>query len=246
MNHISEIADNLRVLPCLSGLRDEDLTIIEQAARLRRFSRNEVIFEELDCARFFFIVLTGSVKLYKTSDEGREIVFKIMRHGDYFCCTPIFLADGYSVNALSLEDSTLIEIPSADFKRLLSQSVGEMGLKIISGLCARIRHLSDLVEDLAFRDIEQRVILTLLRLTEERPSQDNRVALIATHQDIASMTGTVREVVSRTMARLKKEGIIVETRVGGFDVNREGLLKLLNRKRPRLKNAHSKDSRTGL
>lgn len=230
MHHISEIARNLRILPCLSGLRDEDLTIIEQVARLKRFAKNEVVFEESDYAKFFFIVISGSIKLYKSSDEGRELVIRVMGHGDYFCCAPIYVTGSYSVSAVAIEDSTLIEIPAVDFKKMLTSSVGEMGMKIISGLCARIRYLSELVEDLTFRDVEQRVMLTLLRLMEDRPFKEDIVTLTVTHQDIASMTGTVREVVSRTMSRLKKEGVIVDSTARGFNVNRERLLKLLNRK----------------
>ncbi|GAB4417484.1 MAG: Crp/Fnr family transcriptional regulator [Thermodesulfovibrionales bacterium] len=241
MNNTSEIAHGLRALPCLSGLRDEDLAAIEQVARLKRFGKNEIIFEELDCAKFLFIVVMGSVKLYKTSDEGRELIIKVIRQGDYFCCAPIYAAATYPVNAMSLEDSTLIEIPAADFKRMLRSRVGEMGLKIISGLCARIKYLSELVEDITFKDVEQRVIMALFRLSEERPFNEKIITLTVTHQDIASMTGTVREVVSRTMSRLKKEGIITGSSARGFNVKRERLLKLLSRNYPQfLVQPHSK------
>lgn len=229
MSHTSEIIENLRFLPCLSCLKDEELALIGQMASLKRFGKNEVLFEESESAKFFFIVIEGSVKLYKISEEGRELVIKIMKEGDYFCYAPICTTDNYFVNAMAISDSTLIEIPAVDFKRMLSEVVSEMGLKIISCLCARIRHLSGLVEDLTFKDVEQRVLLTLLRLTEEEPS-NKVVTLKVTHQDIASMAGTVREVVSRVMLRLKKEGVILDTTARGFKVNKEMLIKLLSRK----------------
>lgn len=61
-------------------------------------------------------------------------------------------------------------------------------------------------------------MLTLLRLSEEKSSDKKIVPLAVTHQDIASMTGTVREVVSRTMLKLKKGEIIVDSSVRGFKV----------------------------
>lgn len=89
---------------------------------------------------------------------------------------------------------------------------------------------SPLVGTLTFKDVEHRVILALQRFTEEKSSQGKLVSLSLTHQDIASITGTVREVVSRTMLRLKKDGIISDSGVGGFTVDRKKLAHLLNEK----------------
>lgn len=228
MNHASEIVQHLRLLPCLSCLSDEDIAVIEQTVRLKRFRKGEVIFEESAHAKYFYVVMTGSVKLYKISNEGRELIIKVIKEGDYFCHAPICSGSGHFVNAMAIEDSTLIEIPAVDFKRILKSMVSDVGWRIISCLCARIRYLSALVEDLAFKDVEQRVILALWRLTEKMPF--NIVTLKVTHQDIASIAGTVKEVVSRTMLKLKKEGVIFDTSARGFKVNKEMLLKLLKRK----------------
>jgi CRP-like cAMP-binding protein len=74
-----------------------------------------------------------------------------MRPGDYFCCSPLFEGGRYVVNAVSLEDSTLVVIPVDAFKRIILDGVNGAGLKIIAGLCSRVRHLSNLVEDLTFK-----------------------------------------------------------------------------------------------
>jgi CRP/FNR family transcriptional regulator len=110
--------------------------------------------------------------------------------------------------------------------------VNGAGLKIIAGLCSRVRHLSNLVEDLTFKDVEERVMLALLRMAEEKAADVRQVNLAVTHQDIAAITGSVREVVSRTMSRLKKEGVIIDSSAKGFLIDKENLLKLLGRKEP--------------
>ena len=174
------------------------------------------------------MVTSGRVKLFKSSPEGRELAIKIMGPNDYFCCAPLYLDGRYSVSAVAMEDSSLVLIPVEDFKEMLNANVSEIGFRLISGLCSKIKYLSNLVGTLTFKDVEQRVILTLLRFAEEKSSEDNLVFLSLTHQDIASMTGTVREVVSRTMSRLKKDGIITDSSFRGFVIDKERLSGLLN------------------
>ena len=119
-------------------------------------------------------------------------------------------------------------IPARYFKEMINSSVSGMGLRIITGLCNKIKYLSNLVENLTFKDVEQRVMVSLLRLAEEKSPQDNIVSLSITHQDIASMVGSVREVVSRTMSRLKKERIIVDSNIKGFKIDKERLSRLIS------------------
>lgn len=220
MNFTSEVLDDLRSLPCLSGLGNNDLAVMGEMTRIREIERNEALFEESEPAKFFFVLKTGTVKLYKTSTEGRELIIKIMGPGDYFCCAPLCTGGNYMVRGIALEKSTLIVIPSQTFLTVLRDSVGKTGWKIISTLCKRVHYLSGLLEDLAFKDVEKRVMTTLLSLSDKAPDQDGFVSLQVSHQEVASMTGTVREVVSRTMSKLKKEGIVTHTSVKGFTIDR--------------------------
>lgn len=229
MNLTSELINDLRRIPCLSGLDDEELSIIEQKVEVRNVSHNNVLFNESDPLRFFFIVRKGAIKLFKSSKEGRELVIRIMKEGDYFCCAPLFNKCQSIVSAIAIEDSTLIAIPEDYLRKVLFENMSDFGRKLVLGLCSRVRYLSNLVEDITFRDVEQRVITSLLRLAEEKSPEEDIVHLTLTHHDIATITGTVREVVSRTMSRLKKEDII-ETTIRGFKIDKHKLSSLLNKK----------------
>ena len=229
MNPAVDVLDDLRALPCLSGLGKNDLAVMGEMTRIREIDKNEAVFEEAEPAKFFFVLKTGTVKLYKTSSEGRELVIKIMGPGDYFCCAPLCSGGSYMVRGVALENSTIIVIPSQTFMTVLRNSVGETGWKIISGLCKRIHYLSGLLESLAFKDVEKRIIAVLMTLSDRTSEQDGLVPLQISHQELASMTGTVREVVSRTMSKLKKEGIIVHTSVKGFTIDRGKLKDLAER-----------------
>lgn len=226
----TEILHNMRFLPCLSEIGDEGLSAIAELAQIKTFLKNERLFDETKAVKDMFIMISGLIKLHKTSSEGRELIIKMMGPGDYFCCAPLFLIDKHFVTATVVEESTLLTIPSGRFREIVFGNMDRTGMKIITGLCNRIKYLSGLVEELTFKDVEQRVLTMLLKqLEKERPDADI-VPLTLTHYDIASMTGTVREVVSRVMSKLKKEGIIVESTVRGFKVDRERLHEISERK----------------
>lgn len=222
MNNVSEIIKHLRILPCLTYLEDRELAVIGQIARLKGVAKDEIIFQESEPVKFFFAVRKGAIKLYKTSQDGRELAIKIIRDNDFFCCAPLFTGGGYFVNAQAVEDSNLIAIPSGGFKEILCGEMGEMGFGMLSSLCMKLKALSNLLEDVTFRDVEHRIMLALLRMAEEK-SQESIVHFSLTHHDIASITGSVRVVVSRTMSRLKKHGIIVESSHKGFRLDKERL-----------------------
>jgi CRP-like cAMP-binding protein len=230
----SEIIHDLRTLPCLSGLKNDELSSIGEKTYVRTFLKNEVLFREKDSVNFIFVIKTGSIKLFKTSPEGRELSIKMLGPSEYFCCAPLYLDGKYSVSAMARQDSMIVVIPANGFKKLISTSVNEIGQRMIAGLCSRIKYLSGLVENLAFRDVEQRIILVLSRLADEKSPDENIVPLTVTHQDIASMIGSVREVVSRTMLKLKKDNIIVDSSASGFKVDKAKVSKHLKLKKPLL------------
>ncbi|RJQ43701.1 MAG: Crp/Fnr family transcriptional regulator [Nitrospiraceae bacterium] len=223
MSTVSPIITELRTLPCLSALKEEELYSLGGHSHTKKFQKNDTLFLEDDPVHSLFVVKTGRIKLFKTSFNGKELIIKIMRPDEYFCCAPVYCDKVHPVSAAALEDSEILVIPVKDFKAMLNSSVSETGLRIISGLCSRIKYLSGLLEDISFKDVEHRILMLLLRLAEEKAPEADIVLLTITHQDIAAMTGTVRVVVSRTMSKLKKEKIIVDSTIKGFTLDKARL-----------------------
>jgi len=229
MDSQSIITQDLRTLPCLSSLKETELSLLSEHARTATFMKDETLFIESDPMDYIYVVKTGRIKLFKTSMKGKELLMKILGPHEYFCCAPMFGDRKYPVSAKAVDESELVTIPVKDFMCLLDSGMSEMGMRVISGLCSRIKHLSNIVENLSFKDVEQRVIMTLRRLAVEKSSGQNIVSLEVSHNDIASMTGSVREVVSRTMSRLKKEGIIVASNFKGFTIDKDKLSYLISK-----------------
>jgi CRP/FNR family transcriptional regulator len=157
MKAASTIIQDLYKLPCLAALQAEELSVISAHTRIMIIPKNEILFLESDPVKFIFVMKSGRIKLFKTSTKGKELVINMLGAKEYFCCAPIYGDGKYPVKAMAVEDTTLVIIPADEFKNMINSSVSEIGMKIIAGLCRRIKYLSNLVENLSFKDVEQRV-----------------------------------------------------------------------------------------
>ncbi|MBF0487100.1 MAG: Crp/Fnr family transcriptional regulator [Nitrospirae bacterium] len=211
----------LRLLPCLSRLGADEFKSIESKAFIRKIAKDDMLFSSSDELKYIFIVVSGSIKLFKASEEGREIVIKTMSTGEHFCCAPLLTDRKQMVSAIALEDSSIIYIPAEMFLELMCDGLSGQGIKMLQTLCGKVQHLSKMVETMTFKDVEQRVLSCILGLAAGKSPSDNIVLVDITHQELASMTGSVREVVSRAMSKLKKSGIILERTAGGFKIDKQ-------------------------
>ncbi|KJU81713.1 Crp/FNR family transcriptional regulator [Candidatus Magnetobacterium bavaricum] len=217
----------LQCMPCLMAFSEDELSVIQSNAVRKKCCRNDYLFWEGDEIRFVFVVESGHIKLFKTSEEGREIVIRIMRAGDYFCCAPLYADRKNMVNAIALEDTSLVLIPAEAFHETIYSGLTPMGTRVLSTICDRVKHLSGIIESLTFKDVVKRVLMILLNAANEKDPDSNIVSLSLTHQEIASMIGTVREVVSRTMSRLRKEEVVFDSTSREFKVNKQMIIEAL-------------------
>ena len=168
----------------------------------------------------------GKIKLFKSSSEGRELIIRVIGNGELCGCESLFKDGRYLMSAVAEDGAEVIVLSAERFKEVFVSELGPAGLNLLESLSNCIRQLVGLIDDLAFKDVEMRILNKLYELTNE-PQMSDTVNIQLTHQDIASMVGTVREVVSRTMSRLKRKGVVVNSTVRGFRVDKQRLEQLL-------------------
>jgi len=200
----------LRKVPFLSRLSEPELQALAEASQVKQYSKGEVIFLEGDRCPGLYVVHSGAVKIFKTSAGGREQVLMMERPGNSVAELPVLDDGPYPASAMTVEDSTLLLIPKADFHRLCRQHP-DLALALIRSLAGRFRRLVRLDEGLAFLEVGQRLARFLL----EKAAQEGRLTaegtqfpLDLTHQELAAQIGTVRELVSRTLTRFQEQRII--------------------------------------
>ncbi len=201
--------ESLKKSRYLSGLGADDLHDIVQFFFERTVERNEIIVHEDEPASALFIVVSGAVKILKTSSEGKEQILGILRPGDAFNDVPVFDGRPAPAGAVAMSKVSLYGLSRADIHALMLRHP-QMAMNAIQILAAGIRHYITMVEDLSFKNVTSRVAKLLLQYAPDqaRIEAAGGPTPRLTQQDMAGLVGTSREVVGRSLKALEEEGAI--------------------------------------
>jgi len=192
--------DLLRGTPYFARLSDAMLDEVVAIAIPRRYGLGQRLFteghNEGHCS--LHIVETGLVRVFKTSAEGREQVLRLMRPGDAFADVPVFDGGTYPASADAVEPSSVLALPRDALMPLMDR-YPEIAIGALQNLAERLRHMTSLVEDLSLRRVMSRVARLLL----EHPDE-----IHLTQSQMATMVGTAREMVNRSLHTLEDRGVI--------------------------------------
>lgn len=194
----------LKRVPFFKGLDTSSLRDLAAACQPVQFARGEDVFAEGDPARGMFLVVAGSVKVYRSSPSGREQILAIESPGAIIAELPLLDGEPYPASCAALEDSHLLLLPIGVFEELLRRRP-DVALGALRVVGSRLRQLVTLVDELSLLEVPQRLAKFLLDIAGRRGSSFN---LTLSNQEIASRLGTVREIVSRNLHRLEQQGAI--------------------------------------
>jgi len=193
-----------------NSLGEADLRVLADRAIEIRLGRDEILFMEGDEARGLYCIVDGSVRAFRESLEGREQVIHVETAGSTFAEVPVFDGGRYPSTVAGEQDSVLLFIDKRDVRRLCLEhpqiAVAALGL-----LAGRLRKCAALVEDLSLHEVDQRLARFLAaesRVRGVRTGTGIVLEMPLTNQQVAARIGSVREVVSRALARLQKNGLI--------------------------------------
>lgn len=209
MERPSVALDPLAASPYFADLTGDERRRILSLARRRRYEEGAVLFLEGEECAGLYIVLQGLVKVYKTSEDGREQILRLMAPGDSFNEVPVFDGGPNPASAAAVEPSETL-VFSRDLVLRLLDEYPAFARAVVRTLASRLRHLVALVEDLSFRQVTARVARILLQSVAPREGVGagaGRRARI-TQREIAQMAGTAREVVARALRVLEDAGAV--------------------------------------
>ncbi len=202
----------LKTFSLFQGLADATLTGLAQTAVMRRFPRGHSVVHAGDRTDYVYLVLTGSLKVIVSDENGREVILSILGQGELFGEMGIFGEQPRSASVVAVMPSDLIMISKNDFRRLMHDNF-EVAWRMMCNLADRLRNADRKIESLALMDVYGRVARLLIEMSEDVNGQVLVVSKI-TKQDIARMIGASREMVSRVMKDLSLQGLIEETDQG--------------------------------
>ncbi|GIK22252.1 MAG: Crp/Fnr family transcriptional regulator [Ignavibacterium sp.] len=209
--------ETLRDIPLFSELSIEQLRKISVFSKVKKFSKNEIIFNEDDTYIGFYILLKGNVKVFKVSSKGKESVVHIIKPLNTFADIPLFEGGNYPVSAVSLDETVALLIPKESFLELI-KTEQEISLKMLAGFAKRLKSLINQLEDVSSREVPGRLAKYLLGEIKSAGTYnlpEPFVKLAIPKSTIAAYLGTITETLSRAFKKLQIEEII---RVSGKTV----------------------------
>ncbi len=202
MDIVSFIAN----VPLFQGLPDGQIEKIAGIAESRKYRRGEAVFSDGDPADGFYIPMTGRVKIFKLSADGREQVLHIMGFQEPFGEVPVFAGGRFPAHAQAIEESRLLFLPGAAFIGLIREDPS-FAMNMLALLSQRLRQFAGLVEQLSLREAPGRLASYLIYLSD----RDNGAAIVQLDIPkalLANVLGTMPETVSRTLGKMTSDAII--------------------------------------
>jgi CRP/FNR family transcriptional regulator len=205
-----DLAAVLAKTALLSGLTPAELQLLAARTVRKPFQTDELLFSEGEPCHGLHIIARGKVRIFKTSLGGREQVLAVNTPGESVAELPVFDGGPYPASAVAIEDTEIAFISRRDFQAYCMEHPA-VALKVLATVGARLRRLVGIIEELSFTTVRQRLISALVRLAESNGRRTERgieFQLPASHQELASQLGTVRELISRNLMRLQAEGLL--------------------------------------
>ncbi len=193
-------------VPLFSGLSKDDLEKIEQIAVEKDFNRNEIIFSEGDPGNGFYVVVSGQVKIYKISLDGKEKILHIFGPGEPFGEVPVFTGKAFPANALALSKCRMAFFPKEAFVELIAQNPS-LALGMLGVLSMRLREFTVQIEHLALKEVPARIASYLLYTSAEQERSGN-IELEISKGQLASLLGTIPETLSRIFSKMAAQELI--------------------------------------
>jgi CRP-like cAMP-binding protein len=201
----------LGAVPLFAELDRRELESICAIASKRTNPKGSFIFHEGDRGETFYLILAGEVKIVIQGADGREFILTMQRAGDFFGEMSLFDDQPRSASVMTTEETTFLVLYKQEFLSQVKHSLPIL-FKFVLTLCQRLRYSGEKLGDLALLDVPRRVCKALVTLGKTAGIASAGGALIIpkrpTHQDLANMTGTLRETVTRVFNNLEKQGYI--------------------------------------
>jgi CRP-like cAMP-binding protein len=214
--------DLLKSVAYFAGLDLSELEKIKYYMTEKTVEKGEIFLFEGEWSEYLYFLMGGLVKVYKTSTNGKEQILHIAPPGESLNDVSTFDGGANQASMLAMTPVHLYTIRKEDLKAILDQHP-RIYLNILKALAYRIRRDSNLVEEISSTQVMARLAKLLLG---KYAGEEATVGLWLTQQDMASMVGTCREVVNRSLKIMEEKGAIRLGRHRVVVLNREILTEM--------------------
>lgn len=212
-----EIEEAIRRTPMFRRISELDRQHLAAASTLKRYVKGDRVFSEGDPSEVFSVVVTGRVKIVKTTPAGKDLILEIFGTGDPFGAVAAYEGRPFPASAIALEDTVCLHTPRQEFFALLEQHPS-LVRGLLLGLTQRLVELTNRLGEMTGGRVEARMARLFLKLADNMGRPDAAgiaIPMALSRQELADLTGTTIETCIRVMSRWGKDEL-VRTDKDGF------------------------------
>jgi CRP/FNR family cyclic AMP-dependent transcriptional regulator len=197
-------------VPLFERLSGAELETLAALTQRKQYSAETAVFFQDDPSDSLYVVLSGSAKVFRTSEDGRDRILMILRAGDAFGELAMIEGLPRSASVQTLEPTEMLSLGRKEFEGFAREHP-EFLWKLLQSMCERVRKINEDVLDLSFKDVPYRVLRLLSQLVArhgESGPDGWRIAMPLTVSELSSMVGANTETVGRLLDRYESDGLV--------------------------------------
>ncbi len=198
---IDEHKHKLELIQLFSGISSNVIDKLSSLMKEVTVKKNTLVITQGDTSRSLFIISTGRLKVFANDEYGNQTIFTFLSEGDFFGELSLLDSAPRSASVMAVDDCKLLTLSHQNFTNILEEH-SEISQPLFTALTMRIRQMDETICDLTSRDTYGRLAQTLYREVKKQ-EDDSLVTKRLTHQDLAEMIGSSREMVSRILKDLR-------------------------------------------
>lgn len=191
-------------------LDKNELAQLEALTEKKRYPAGTTVFFQDDPADALYILLSGSAKMFQTSEDGKDRILRTLKRGNAFGDLAMIEGKARFVSVQTLEECEMLRLARKDFVAFADKHTWVLWT-LLSAFAERIRRMNEDVLDLSFRDVPYRLLHALTDLVErhgESGPDGSRITMPLSASDLASMIGSNPDTVGRLLDRFENNGLI--------------------------------------
>ena len=201
-----KIVDLLALTPLFQGLGPDHLAEVAMILTDQTVKRGEVIFSEGDPGVGFYVVVSGKVKIFKLSLDGKEQILHVFENREPFAEAAIFAGTPYPAHAVAMSKCRLFFFPRSSFLELI-RTKPDLAMNMMATLSLRLKKFAGMIEALSLKEVPGRLATHLLLLSEQQ-NYSAEIQLHLAKNHLASLLGTIPETLSRILTKMAQKGLI--------------------------------------
>ncbi len=198
-DHVTEFINSAR--------KSENIQLISDQREVYDFRKKQIVYSEGQRPKAVYYIISGKVKIYKASKDGKDLITGISGPGDFFGYNHVLEHTNYTENVQVLEDAQLMLIPREDFITLITNDA-QIARQFIKIITKNILEKEENLVNLAYNSLRRKVAYGLVQVLDKYKKEEKNEILELSRENLAQVTGVATESLIRTLADFKSEKLI--------------------------------------